>query len=301
VTPNQGAKSVPTDKTVWHNSPEGRRSAPVGGMQPQTLASGGIASEQPNGFEAGDFDYEAAIRAGESPGPNGHWSDAQKRPEHPTLSTESLRSGQGDTRRGGQWMADGRRDLFMPGPENLRHRSLPELRQYFREAEPGNMAMTPRGVTPIPGYHRGGPINLAGGGLVPGYDAGGMVQPAGFGAPAAPPPGAPPGASPGQPAGHPAGPPGGMPQQSAPAPLGFGAPAAPQPTQAAPQMPQGQPMAPGAGFARPQSQPAVSPAVSIARENGYTGGLGAADPATRGAVQALELWHAAGQIVGGRR
>ena len=129
------------------------------------------------------------------------------------------------------------------------------------------------------------PINLAGGGVVPGYAGGGAVQPGGFGTPG--------------------GMPGGMTASSpAPAPSpGFGA--APAMPQGAQPQPQQQTMQVGPAFARPQYQPQGAapqgPIHSMVQQQGYSGGLGSADPAIRGAVQAMELWHAAGQLTRGER
>jgi hypothetical protein len=86
------------------------------------------------------------------PDADGHLTDLGKLPNHPTFSEGSVYST--PAQRGGRWMEDGRgNDLFSPAPTNLRHRSLPEMRQYFRERErPGARVLTPRGVTPIQGW-----------------------------------------------------------------------------------------------------------------------------------------------------
>lgn len=105
-----------------------------------------------------DYDYETARREGEGPDGRGHWTDRHKLPNHPTFSNESVRSGTGQNR-GGQWIKqpDGTFH-FLPGPANLRNRSMRELRDYFREVEPGNRVLTPRGAQPIDGFARGGRV-----------------------------------------------------------------------------------------------------------------------------------------------
>lgn len=36
-----------------------------------------------------DYDLRGAFKEGLAPGPNGHWSDKYKKPNHPTFSNES--------------------------------------------------------------------------------------------------------------------------------------------------------------------------------------------------------------------
>jgi hypothetical protein len=50
-----------------------------------------------------DYDYRGAFRAGEKPGPDGHWTDRFKKPNHPTFSNESQYAAAGTP---GRWEGD---------------------------------------------------------------------------------------------------------------------------------------------------------------------------------------------------
>jgi hypothetical protein len=96
-----------------------------------------------------DYDYAAAQRAGVGPDERGHMPDTYKLPNHITFSDESMYHG--DENEGGHWsqLADDRWS-FTPGPANLQHHSMQEMRDYFKRYEPDAVFM------PGQQYQKGG-------------------------------------------------------------------------------------------------------------------------------------------------
>ena len=52
-----------------------------------------------------DYDFRGAFKAGLKPGPDGHWNDTYKKPNHPTFSDESIYSSLTGTKPG-SWKGD---------------------------------------------------------------------------------------------------------------------------------------------------------------------------------------------------
>jgi hypothetical protein len=96
-----------------------------------------------------DYDYAAAQRAGVQPDERGHMPDTYKLPNHITFSDESMYHG--DENEGGHWsqLADDRWS-FTPGPANLQHHTMQEMRDYFKKHEPDAVFM------PGQQYQKGG-------------------------------------------------------------------------------------------------------------------------------------------------
>lgn len=93
--------------------------------------------------ESKDYDYPAAIKAGVKPDERGHWPDTYKLPTHITFSDESKFSD--SKHQGGHWEhIEGDHWTFAPGPENLKHHSIAELEQYFKEYEPESKLILPK-------------------------------------------------------------------------------------------------------------------------------------------------------------
>lgn len=90
-----------------------------------------------------DYDLQGAFLAGEGAGPNGHFTDRFKKPNHPTFSTDSKYSGQnGEV--GGKWVQDKQgKWTFYASPANLKYHSAAELQQYFRQSEPDAKLVMP--------------------------------------------------------------------------------------------------------------------------------------------------------------
>jgi hypothetical protein len=82
-----------------------------------------------------DYDLRGAWKAGASQDPNGHMTDAFKKPNHPTFSDQSIYNGR-DGFIGGHWTEQpGTPAAFQPGQANLHWRSADELKRYFNEVE----------------------------------------------------------------------------------------------------------------------------------------------------------------------
>ena len=92
-----------------------------------------------------DYDLRGAWLKGYRGRPGQHGPDTFKKPNHPTFSSESRYSGR--QARGGQWVEtpDGKY-IFVASPDNLRHRSEEQLRNYFQEAEPDARLVLPVNV-----------------------------------------------------------------------------------------------------------------------------------------------------------
>jgi hypothetical protein len=105
-----------------------------------------------------DYDYEGARAAGVAPAANGHWPDTYKLPNHMTFSDESIHNYDGGA---GHWEQAEGRWFFTPGPTNLKHHSIDELRAYFKRVEPDSTLIDPRQDGPLlqkyaAGYQSGG-------------------------------------------------------------------------------------------------------------------------------------------------
>ena len=90
-----------------------------------------------------DYDYKAAKAAGVKQDERGHWPDTYKLPSHITFSDESKYHD--DEHQGGHWeQIEGNHWTFTPGPENLKHHSVQEMQDYFKEYEPDSELILPK-------------------------------------------------------------------------------------------------------------------------------------------------------------
>jgi hypothetical protein len=88
-----------------------------------------------------DYDYEGAEKAGVKPDPKtGHMPDTYKLPTHITFSDDSIYADKG----AGKWRQVGKVWHFTPGPTNLQHHSMDELRDYFKKYEPDAILEEPK-------------------------------------------------------------------------------------------------------------------------------------------------------------
>lgn len=94
-----------------------------------------------------DYDNLGALLAGFKPDARGHLPDTYKLPNHITFSTDSVYNDGG----AGSWQKISGTWYFTPGPTNLKHHSMEELRQYFRKHEPNSVLVDPT----TPGASRG--------------------------------------------------------------------------------------------------------------------------------------------------
>ena len=95
------------------------------------------------GRDVADYDLPGFWKDQQSFGADarGHGPDTYKKPNHPTFSTGSKYAegqGAGEWRESPQGMA-----TFVAGPANLRYQTPGQLRDYFREVEPGVGLRTP--------------------------------------------------------------------------------------------------------------------------------------------------------------
>lgn len=98
-----------------------------------------------------DYDLRGAWLSGARPGPNGHFTDQFKKPNHPTFSEESQYSipvAQGGIHQGGYWAdsnANGISNTFTPSPEMYSDQErMRQLAKYLRgPAEKGHVLMVP--------------------------------------------------------------------------------------------------------------------------------------------------------------
>jgi len=90
-----------------------------------------------------DYDARGFWKSGAATAGNGHGSDAWKKPNHPTFSSESKYNGmEGMT--GGQWLKGPQgKWMFFASPTNLQHHSQQELNAYFKQVEPDNQVVYP--------------------------------------------------------------------------------------------------------------------------------------------------------------
>lgn len=106
-----------------------------------------------------DYDYQGAFLHGARPGPDGHWPDTWKKPNHPTFSNESIYAGlaknnpeftKGGATLPGHWEGD----KFVPGKEQYtdigtilptRKNVRTGQKEWYNPFEPG---------APIPGAYR---------------------------------------------------------------------------------------------------------------------------------------------------
>ena len=101
--------------------------------------SGEVPFPHPKG-DIDDYDFTAAKDAGVKPDARGHWPDTYKKPNHITFSDESLFNDGG----AGHWENIDDHWYFTPGPTNLKHYSMEELRKYFRQFEPDATLVEPQ-------------------------------------------------------------------------------------------------------------------------------------------------------------
>jgi N12 class adenine-specific DNA methylase len=90
----------------------------------------------------GDYDFQGAFLAGQTPAGNGRFPDQFQKPNHPTFSDESQYSGQ-NGQVGGHWVEQGGQTFFFASPTNLENHSAQELKEYFHEREPGATLVLP--------------------------------------------------------------------------------------------------------------------------------------------------------------
>ena len=119
---------------------------------------------QPDYKNAENYDYAAAIAAGEGPDVRGHMTDKYKLPTHITFSTGSQYSGQGGEQ-GGTWdklpAAPGTAEenqpwMFTPGTSNMKYYTPQEQQSYFQQYEPSSLIRLPD--PRVVGMARGGPV-----------------------------------------------------------------------------------------------------------------------------------------------
>ena len=97
-----------------------------------------------------DYDYDSWKKANPDVKmePGQHYPDTYKLPNHMTFSDESMYHG--GENKGGHWGTDEQgRDTFTPGPTNLEHHSMGELRDYFKRVEP-NAVLNPPDINDVP-------------------------------------------------------------------------------------------------------------------------------------------------------
>ena len=91
-----------------------------------------------------DYDLQGAFLQGSGPAASGHFTDAFKKPNHPTFSSESQYNGV-DGYVGGKWTDKG----YRPSVTNVQFHTQPGLASYFKTTEPGT-ALLPPAPTPTP-------------------------------------------------------------------------------------------------------------------------------------------------------
>lgn len=112
-----------------------------------------------------DYDFRGAFRAGLTPGPNGHWSDQFKKPNHETFSVESIYASR-HPKLAGRWNGE----TFIPpappdatsygGVEDVRELPSPDAVAMARQAEFVNQ-QPPRVQANITGANQPRPISQA--------------------------------------------------------------------------------------------------------------------------------------------
>jgi hypothetical protein len=100
--------------------------------------------------EEKDYDLRGAFKAGIKPAKDGHLPDTFKKPSHITFSDESRYSGPGNE--GGHWVQDAKGNYvaFRVGAANLVHHTPEQIRDYFKNFEPGTLPIFPPGTEPEP-------------------------------------------------------------------------------------------------------------------------------------------------------
>lgn len=97
-----------------------------------------------------EYDYTSAKADGAKQSENGHWPDTYKLPGHMTFSDESMYNDGG----AGHWENANDHWYFTPGPTNLKHHSMDEMRDYFKSREPDSTLVDPKiaslGMNPKP-------------------------------------------------------------------------------------------------------------------------------------------------------
>jgi hypothetical protein len=161
-----GSGKATKDQLMWlQNQMEQKLDAPQPPFgvepEPKNINRGGkialaLRTARRHGKQDGgqvDYDMDAAKAAGVQPDERGHMPDTYKLPNHITFSDESKYNDGG----AGRWEQINDRWYFTPGPTNLQHHSMEEMRDYFKNHEPDSTL-----VEPLPsGFRRGGQIKRA--------------------------------------------------------------------------------------------------------------------------------------------
>ncbi|HUT60719.1 MAG TPA: hypothetical protein VNA25_22975, partial [Phycisphaerae bacterium] len=113
---------------------------PVTEDQAEDIPAGWVPVESEPSVE--DYDYAGARKAGIKPGPNGHWPDTYKLPNHITFSKDSKYST--DETPGGTWAKDPKGNWsYTPSDFVLSQHSPDELEAYFKAHEPDARLVMP--------------------------------------------------------------------------------------------------------------------------------------------------------------
>ena len=96
-----------------------------------------------SGGISGDYDYGKSDLVQAS---NGHYSDSGKLPYHPTFSTDSKYSS--PEFKGGEWSQDYKgRHRYSPSEDMINSGYTKGLGRYFRDVEPDNSLVLPKGYS----------------------------------------------------------------------------------------------------------------------------------------------------------
>jgi len=91
-----------------------------------------------------DYDMRGFWKGGEGFNERGHGPDTYKKPNHPTFSDQSQYHGT-DGHQGGSWAgSDEKGWTFSPGPTNYDYRNEDEMKDYFKQFEPGTKLQLPK-------------------------------------------------------------------------------------------------------------------------------------------------------------
>lgn len=103
----------------------------------------GWAKTNPRLSNSYDYDARGFWKAGAGQSENGHGSDQFKKPNHPTFSDQSQYNGV-DGFQGGSWNLNKDNSYsFIPSPSNLQMHDPNDLKNYFKQVEPGNQLLIP--------------------------------------------------------------------------------------------------------------------------------------------------------------
>jgi hypothetical protein len=90
-----------------------------------------------------DYDIQGFWKGRQGFDERGHGTDVYKKPNHPTFSTGSQYATLPGMQPGDWRESPGGMTTFVAGPSNLVYQTPAQLRQYFREVEPGVGLRTP--------------------------------------------------------------------------------------------------------------------------------------------------------------